>query len=55
MGFGKRLLEDGVGADLRERYGVSFQTFVRRGYHLMSDNEIRRDICAKGAGLRVEG
>jgi len=48
MGFGKQLLEDDIGADLLKRYGISFQTFVRRGYHLMSDEEIRRDICAKG-------
>lgn len=50
MGLGKHLLEEVVGADLHERYGVSFRTFALRGYHLMSDEEIRRDIAAKGTG-----
>ena len=48
MGFGKYVLEVDVGAIITERYGISFREFTRRRYHLMSDDEIRRDIEERG-------
>ena len=51
MGFGKHILEDCLGAEIQERYGVSFKVYVNRGYHLYEyEDDIRRDIAARGTG-----
>ncbi|MDD5419618.1 MAG: hypothetical protein PHV57_07200 [Methanomicrobiaceae archaeon] len=47
MGMGKAILEGSLSKELERRYGVTFRVYAGRGYHLMSEDAIRRDLAAR--------
>lgn len=47
MGFGKYILEKGVGTEIEKRYNISFKEFVSCRYHHMSHMDILNDISKR--------
>jgi hypothetical protein len=49
MGFGKYILEKGVGTEIEKRYNISFKEFASRRYHRRSHMDILNDISKRKA------